>query len=206
MQELSTRSTQGRRGRLRHLLSPESLVQSDLPRMIVPCATGQRSWPRRRSRPWLVKRTGSRSRLPRGDTGTCGRVAPSVAQGACVPDWCFPLAVQGPDRWLLSPSCLSSPVLPPQAAMRARHDGMKTLTPVSRQGNWAVRDKTQGAKLRLAAVILIYKVPSVKPSRSNHRLRPHAIQLRVRSGDMDVLPVGGKQYRFRYIELTRLNS
>ena len=71
MQELSTRLP------LRASAMQESLVQSVLPRVIVPCATRQRSCPHRRSRPWLVKRTGSRSRLSRGDPGTCGRVAPS---------------------------------------------------------------------------------------------------------------------------------
>jgi len=36
------------------------------------------------------------------------------------------------------------PILPPQAATRARHDGMKTLTPVSRQGNWLQGEKLGG--------------------------------------------------------------
>jgi hypothetical protein len=33
------------------------------------------------------------------------------------------------------------PVLPPQAAARARYDGTKTLTPVPRQGNWGCKGK-----------------------------------------------------------------
>jgi hypothetical protein len=57
---------------------------------------------------------------------------------------------------VLSPGCagtLSIAVVPIVSLLplsrrkrrRARHDGMKTLTPVSRQGNWAARDRTQGA-------------------------------------------------------------
>jgi hypothetical protein len=88
------------------------------------------------------------------------------------------------------------PLFPPQAATHARQDGMKTLTPVSRQGNWAARDKTQGAKLRLAAVILFTRFLLLNRIEAITACAPHAIQLPVRSGDMDVLPVGGKQYIF----------
>ena len=69
-------------------------------------------------------------------------------------------------------------------------------------GQLAVRDKTQGAKLRLAAVIylqgfLLNRIEAITAC------APHAIQLPLRSGDMDVLPVGGNQYRFRYIKLSQ---
>src|SRR5262249_40600792 len=93
-------------------------------------------------------------------------------QGACVPDWCFPLAVQGPDRWLLSPSCLSSPFSRRKRRRTPDTTGWRRLRQCPARATGAARDKTQRAKLRLAAVIFIYKVPSVKPDRSNHSMRP----------------------------------
>src|SRR5215510_15146839 len=63
------------------------------------------------------------------------------------------------------------PLFPPQVATRARHEGMKTLTPVSRQGNW-LQGTNSGGKASSRRSHFIYKVPSVKPNRSNHCLRP----------------------------------